>query len=65
MTFHGLALNVNTDLSYFSRINPCGFKSSIMTSMKEECGDDFSMDEVKEELISQLFKSLKRKKMSS
>ena len=60
VTFHGLALNVNTDLSYFSKINPCGFKSSIMTSMKEELGRELSMDEVKEELVSQLFKSLNR-----
>ncbi len=33
VTFHGLALNVTTDLAYFARINPCGFEASIMTSM--------------------------------
>lgn len=33
VTFHGLALNVTTDLSYFRRINPCGFESSVMTSL--------------------------------
>jgi lipoyl(octanoyl) transferase len=33
VTFHGLALNVTTDLSYFARINPCGFESSVMTSL--------------------------------
>lgn len=38
VTFHGLALNVNTDLSYFSRINPCGFSSSVMTSATAELG---------------------------
>jgi lipoyl(octanoyl) transferase len=38
VTFHGLALNVTTDLSYFGRINPCGFESSIMTSMAEQLG---------------------------
>lgn len=36
VTFHGLALNVNTDLDYFHRINPCGFDSSVMTSMNVE-----------------------------
>jgi lipoyl(octanoyl) transferase len=38
VTFHGLALNVTTDLSYFGRINPCGFESKIMTSMAEQLG---------------------------
>ena len=33
VTFHGLALNVTTDLSYFHRINPCGFDSDVMRSM--------------------------------
>jgi lipoyl(octanoyl) transferase len=38
VTFHGLALNVTTDLSYFGRINPCGFESSVMSSMAEQAG---------------------------
>jgi lipoyl(octanoyl) transferase len=33
VTFHGLALNVTTDLAYFARINPCGFDADVMTSM--------------------------------
>jgi lipoate-protein ligase B len=33
VTFHGLALNVATDLSYFARINPCGFEANVMTSL--------------------------------
>src|SRR5678809_1048009 len=33
VTFHGLALNVTTDLSYFARINPCGFEASVMTAL--------------------------------
>jgi lipoyl(octanoyl) transferase len=36
VTFHGLALNVTTDLSYFARINPCGFEAKVMTSLAEE-----------------------------
>ena len=35
VTFHGLALNVTTDLSYFARINPCGFEASVMTSLEK------------------------------
>jgi lipoyl(octanoyl) transferase len=35
VTFHGLALNVTTDLAYFARINPCGFEATVMTSLAE------------------------------
>ncbi len=38
VTFHGLALNVTTDLGYFHRINPCGFDATVMTSIAEELG---------------------------
>ncbi|HTR54055.1 MAG TPA: lipoyl(octanoyl) transferase LipB [Kofleriaceae bacterium] len=38
ITFHGLALNVTTDLSYFARINPCGFEASVMTSLAAQLG---------------------------
>lgn len=38
VTFHGLALNVTTDLSYFARINPCGFAPSVMTSLQAQYG---------------------------
>jgi lipoyl(octanoyl) transferase len=36
VTFHGLALNVTTDLSYFRRIQPCGFDPGVMTSVAAE-----------------------------
>ena len=36
VTFHGLALNVSTDLGYFQRINPCGFDATVMTSIAAE-----------------------------
>jgi lipoyl(octanoyl) transferase len=34
VTFHGLALNVATDLAYFHRINPCGFAAEVMTTLR-------------------------------
>lgn len=47
VTMHGLALNVNTDLSYFSLINPCGFTDKGVTSMQKELGEEMDMAEVK------------------
>ena len=50
ISFHGFALNVNTDLSYFYKINPCGFSGSTMTSMKDLLGADLNFVEVKKEV---------------
>ena len=38
VTFHGFSLNINSDLSYFSLIRPCGFESRAVTSMSEILG---------------------------
>jgi lipoyl(octanoyl) transferase len=51
ITYHGLALNVNTDLSYFKRIIPCGLSWADVTSMKEELGTDQSVEQVKESFL--------------
>ncbi len=40
VTMHGLALNINTDLTYFSYINPCGFTDRGVTSMQKEIGKE-------------------------
>ena len=47
VSYHGFALNVTTDLSYFQKINPCGFESSIMTSISRELGSAPSLEQVK------------------
>ena len=51
ITFHGLALNVNTDLSYFSRIIPCGLAWAEVTSMAKELGAAQSVERVKERFL--------------
>lgn len=51
ISFHGFALNVNTDLNYFYKISPCGFHGSTMTSMKAELGHEVSFSEVKERVL--------------
>ena len=53
VTKHGLALNVNTDLSYFDGIIPCGLKGKSVTSMSKEIGQELNIDEVIEELCHQ------------
>jgi len=49
-SFHGFALNVNTDLNYFYKISPCGFSGSTMTSMKALLGTEMNFEEVKAEV---------------
>ena len=47
ITFHGLALNVNTDLSYFNRIIPCGLAWADVTSMAKELSAEQNLAAVK------------------
>ena len=46
ITMHGLALNVNTNLSYFDYINPCGFTDRGVTSMEKELNRKVDFKEV-------------------
>lgn len=62
VTFHGLALNVTTDLAQFHRINPCGFDAAVMTSIAAELGAGATpgMAEVKAVLAAELGTALGR-----
>jgi lipoyl(octanoyl) transferase len=51
VTMHGFALNVNTDLSYFNYINPCGFIDKTVTSVAKETGVKVDMEKIKETLL--------------
>jgi lipoyl(octanoyl) transferase len=53
ITMHGWAFNVNTDLTYFDLINPCGLSRPV-TSMQKELGREVDMSEVKD-LVRQHF----------
>ncbi len=48
VTMHGFALNVNTDLSYFNHIIPCGISDKGVTSIERELGQNISVSQVKE-----------------
>jgi len=48
VTMHGFAFNVNTDLTYFNNINPCGFTDKGVTSLSKELGVVQNMESVKE-----------------
>ncbi len=47
ITTHGFALNINTDLSYYRHINPCGFIDKGVTSLQQELGRPVALPEVK------------------
>lgn len=46
VTMHGFALNVNTDLSYFNHIIPCGITDKAVTSLQQETGKVVPMEDV-------------------
>lgn len=58
ITMHGLAFNINTDLKYFSYINPCGFKDKSVTSLAKELGKEVSQKDVKKALKNYLAETI-------
>lgn len=60
VTMHGLAFNVNTDLRFFSYINPCGFIDKGVTSLAQELQYEVPISEVKRLLNNNLLELLKK-----
>lgn len=58
VTMHGFAFNVNTDLSFYNLINPCGFTDKGVTSLEKELGKPLDMQEVKAIVYKNLLKVL-------
>jgi len=50
ITMHGFAFNVNTDLSYFNNIIPCGIQNKQVTSLEKELGKKIDFEEAKEKV---------------
>jgi lipoic acid synthetase len=50
VTYHGMAINIQNDLSIFDFVVPCGLEDVEMTSVLKETGKKYSMQEVKEKL---------------
>jgi lipoyl(octanoyl) transferase len=48
---HGFAFNINTDLSYYESMNPCGFVDKGVTSMQRELGKKINEGEIKKMLL--------------
>ena len=46
VTMHGFALNINTDMAYFSNIVPCGIEDKAVTSISKELGREVDFEEV-------------------
>lgn len=57
VTWHGMALNHETDLSHFEAIQPCGFDADVMTSLSRELGDRCPD---RETLVTALVEALQR-----
>ena len=54
VTYHGLALNISTNLDHFNHIVPCGLTGFGVTSMKKQLGKEVNINGVRQKMIDQL-----------
>jgi lipoyl(octanoyl) transferase len=58
VTYHGLSLNVSSDLSAYSQINPCGLSAETMANLNEYSNSPLKITEIKNALTNNLAKLL-------
>jgi lipoate-protein ligase B len=56
VTTHGLALDVNTDLSWYDKIVPCGHRVKKVSTIEQLLGEEVPMDMVQRQLVEQLLR---------
>lgn len=56
ISYHGVALNVSTDLRYFGAIHPCGLSPEVMTSMEQLTGKSIPLADVKSRFLEEIQK---------
>lgn len=54
VTMHGIGFNVNSDLSYFNHIIPCGINDKAVSSVQQEIGREVDMEEIKSLLLKEM-----------
>jgi lipoyl(octanoyl) transferase len=54
VTMHGIGFNINSNLSYFSHIVPCGIDDKAVTSLQKELNREIDMEELKAILKNEL-----------
>jgi lipoyl(octanoyl) transferase len=52
VTMHGIGFNINTDLTYFNHIVPCGIQDKAVTSLEKELGERIEIAAVKQKLAA-------------
>jgi lipoate-protein ligase B len=62
VSYHGLALNVNTELRYFHLIAPCGFDPRVMTTMQEQLGREVELREIEDALAAEIASRFMRRR---